>query len=234
MSHQQYLKPGPRSADSSKANMSSIGYVTGEHDFKDPLPVLARANHFTMADLEQNRDGKISDAQWFRLLLRPLQAVRYTGGALLGWLLFCLVVRTVVPRIVLWFMAMRGIGVFLVGGVTLACVGAFLLSVLKSAGTLALLIADLSSGKAAFIEGRVSPSREDEEGLGLARFYGEKNTNYWYVIKNEYFEVDQAAHEALPAGMRLRLYYAPKSKLLLSIEPKSMSDAENSRAAFPQ
>jgi len=35
--------------------MSYIGYVIGEHDFKDPLPVLARANHFTMADLEHCR-----------------------------------------------------------------------------------------------------------------------------------------------------------------------------------
>jgi hypothetical protein len=165
-----------------------------------------------------------------------MQAVRYTGGALLGWLLFCLLVRTLVPRIALWFMAMRGIGVFLAGGVTLACVGAFLLSVLKSAGTLALLIADLGSGKTAFIEGRVSPSREDEEGLGLAHFYGEKNTKYWYVVKNEYFEVGQEAHAVLPAGMQFRLYYEPKSKLLLSIEPKSMSAEDNkfARAAFPE
>jgi len=60
----------------------------------------------------------------------------------------------------------------------LACVGAFLLPALKSVGTLALLIADLGARDAASIEGRVSPGREDEEGLGLARFYGEKNTNY--------------------------------------------------------
>ncbi len=189
-----------------------------------------------MADLEQNRNGKISDAQRLRLLLRALQPVRYTGGALLGWLLFCYAVRTFVPGFVLWFMAMQGIGVFLLGGGTLVCVGAFLLSVLKSAGTLTLLIADLNAGKAASIEGRVSPSRAVEEGLGLARFYGEKNTNYWYVVKNEYFEVEQEAYAALPSGIQLRLYHTPKSKLLLSMEPKPASADENqlSRAAFPQ
>jgi hypothetical protein len=195
--------------------MSYIEYVTADHHFEDPLPDLARANRFTMADLEMNRNGKISDMQWMRLLLRALQPVRYTGGALLGWLLCCFCVKTLVPAIVLWIMAMlgvKGVGV-LFGVVTLACVGAFLLSVLKSARTTALLIVDLHVGKAASVEGRVSPSREDEGGLGMARIYGEKHTN-------EYFEVDREAHAALPHGMQFRLYYTPKSKLLLSIEPK--------------
>ena len=196
-----------------------------DHRFDDPLPELARANCFTMADLEQNRKGKISDAQRTRLMLQPLLPVRYTGGALLGWLLCVLVVRAVVPRIILWFLAMKGIGIALVGGVTLACVGVFLVSVLKAAGAMARLMADLKAGKAACIEGRVSVSREDEGGLGLARLYGETNTNYWYVVNNEYFEVEAEAHAALPHRVQFRLYYTPKSKLLLSLEPKSSSDA---------
>jgi len=200
--------------------MSYIEYVTADHHFEDPLPDLARANRFTMADLEMNRNGKISDTQWMRLLLRALQPVRYTGGALLGWLLCCFCVKTLVPRIVLWIMAMKGFGVYFVGGITFACAGAFLIAVLKTARTMALLIVDLRAGKAASIEGRVSPSREDEGGLGMARLYGEKHTNHWYVVKNEYFEVDREAHAALPHGMQFRLYYTPKSKLLLSIEPK--------------
>lgn len=157
-----------------------------------------------------------------RLLARALQPIRYTGGALLGWLLFCFVVKTVVPSFVLWIISVlsaKGLGL-LFAVVTLACVGAFALSVLKSASTLALLLVDLQEGKAACIEGRVSPSREDEGGLGVSRLYGEKHTNHWYVVKDEYFEVDQEAHAALPHGMLFRLYHTPKSKLLLSIEPK--------------
>jgi hypothetical protein len=202
--------------------MSYIEYITADENYEDPLPDLARANRFTMADLELNRSGKISDTQWMRLLLRALQPVRYTGGALLGWLLCCFVVKTLVPRIVLWIMAMlgvKGVGI-LFGAVTLACVGAFILSVFKSARTMALLLVDLNAGKAAAIEGRVSPSREDEKGLGMARIYGEKHTHHWYVVKNEYFEVDQEAHAALREGRQFRLYYTPKSKLLLSLEPK--------------
>jgi hypothetical protein len=141
---------------------------------------------------------------------------------LLGWLLCCFVVKTLVPAIVLWIMALlgvKGVGI-LFGVVTLACVGAFLISALKSARTTALLMVDLKLGKADGIEGRVSPSREDEQGLGMARLYGEKHTHHWYVVKNEYFEVDQQAYAALHEGRQYRLYYTPKSKLLLSIEPK--------------
>jgi len=202
--------------------MSYIEYVTAEPESENPLEDLARTNHFTMADLEQNRQGRISDSQWFHLLVRALQPVRYTGGALLGWLLCCFVVKTFVPWIVLEIITMlgaKGIGV-LFGAVTLACVGAFLLSVIKSSHTMALLLVDLKAGKSACLEGRVSPSSEDERGLGMARLYGENQTNYWYVAKNEYFAVDQEAHAALPHGRLFRLYHTPKSKLLLSIEPK--------------
>jgi hypothetical protein len=203
--------------------MSYTGFVSADREFEDPLAELARANHFTMADLEKNRNGKISDAQRMRLWLRPLKPVRYTGAALLGWLFVCVVVRSLVPSFVLWFLAMKGIGIALVGGVTLACVGAFLVSVLKATSTMTLLIADLNAGKAACTEGRVSPSREDEGGLGLARLYGETNTNYWYVVNNEYFEVEQEAHAALPHRVLFRLYYTPQSRLLLSLEPKLSS-----------
>ncbi len=202
--------------------MSYIEYITADQEHENPLDELARSNGFTIADLEANRNGKISDSQWFGLLVRAVRPVRYSGGALLGWLLCCFVVKTIVPSFVLWIISILGaksIGI-LFGAVTLACVGAFIMARFKSSHTMALLIADLKTGKAACIEGRVTPSKEDEGGLGMARMYGEKHTNYRYVAKNEYFEVDQQAHAALPAGGLFRLYYTPLSKLLLSIEPK--------------
>ena len=202
--------------------MSYIEYITTDQEHENSLDELARTNGFTIADLEANREGKISDSQWFRLLIRAVRPVRYSGGALLGWLLCCFVVKTIIPSFVLWIISILGaksIGV-LFGAVTLACVGAFLMAVFKTAHTMSLLIADLKLGKSACIEGRVTPSKEDEGGLGMARVYGEKHTNFWYVAKNEYFEVDQEAHAALPAGGLFRLYHTPKSKLLLSIEPK--------------
>ena len=202
--------------------MSYIQYVTADnHHVEDPLPDLARTNRFTVADLEQNRNGKISDAQWARLFRRALEPVRYTGGALLGWLLCCAAVKFFVPGIILFILALAGAKILTVlfGAITLACAGAFVLSLVKSAGTMALLMVDLNTGAAACIEGRVSASREDERGLGMARVWGEKHTHHWYVVKNEYFVVDQEAHGALPEGRQFRLYYTPKSKLLLSLEP---------------
>jgi hypothetical protein len=200
--------------------MSYLQHVTADGQFDDPLPELARVNRFSMADLDHNRQGKISDGQWMRLLVRVLQPIRYTGGALLGWLFFCYAVKMIVPGFVLWIMAKFGFGIALTGGITLAAVCAFLISVIKSAHKMGQLLVDLSAGKAVYSEGRVSGSHEDEKGLGLARFWGETNTNYWYVINNEYFEVDPAAHGALPDRMQFRLYHTPRSKMLLSIEPK--------------
>jgi hypothetical protein len=78
---------------------------------------------------------------------------------------------------------------------------------------MALLLVDASKDE-------FRPSREDEQGLGAETFYGEKHTKCWYVVKNEYFEVNQNAHDALPSGIHFRLYPPPKSKLLLSIELK--------------
>jgi len=201
--------------------MSYLEFVSIDHDSENALNELARTNHFTMADLESNRQGKISDQQWSRLLSRALDPIRYPGGALAGWLVFCFVVSTFVPRFVLMIVGMIGAksiyAIFLV--VTLTCAGSLLVSALKSGRSLILLMADLKAGKAACLEGRVSPSREDEGGLGLARLYGEKHTNRWYVIQHKYFAVDEEACAALPPGGRYRLYYTPKSKLLLSIEP---------------
>ena len=93
------------------------------------------------------------------------------------------------------------------------------MAVLRCARTMSLLMVDLSAGKAASIEGRVSPSKAEEQGLGLGRLYGESNAKYWYVVKDEYFEVNPEAHGALPERTHFRLYYTPKSRLLLSMEP---------------
>src|SRR5579859_5321949 len=88
--------------------MSYTGYANAGTDFEDPFPALQRANRFTLADLEQNRNGKISEAQRTRLFLRPLKPIRYTGAALLGWLFVCAVVKALVPTFVLWFLATKG------------------------------------------------------------------------------------------------------------------------------
>jgi hypothetical protein len=201
--------------------MSYIEYVVSDHHSEDPLPELARANHFTMDDLEQNRKGKISDEQRGRLFSMALYPIRYPGMALLGWLTFCFIVKTLVPRIVLFIAALFGmktLGVVF-GLITLACVGSLFVALLRSGRKVVLLAQDLSAGTSTYLDGRVTVSREESTGLGMDRFHDQKRLQCWYVVKNEYFEVEEEAAEALPHNAMFRLHFTPRSKLLLSLEP---------------
>ena len=201
--------------------MSYLEYVTHDTHEHDPLPELARSAGFTMADLADNRGGRISNGQMARLFGRALRPVRYTGTAMIGWLLFLFVIRTAVPGFILRIAAgfgMRTGSTLIVIGITLATAGAVALSILQSARLIALLMVDLSQGKVAFRDGRIVLSREEQEGLGLARLWGEPHTKCAYVIGGEYFEVDERACEAPPEG-RWRVYHTPRSRLMLSLEP---------------
>jgi hypothetical protein len=197
-----------------------LSYLKEQTSPDQTVDELALANRFTISDLDQNRRGRIADSQGHRLLIRALRPVRYTGSALLGWLIFCLIVRKVVPAAILWIGALLGSELLfpVFGTVTIACFVAFVTAIVKSTHKIALLMADLRAGKATWIEGRISPSKGLEKGLGLGRLYGEERTTWWYVVKEQYFEVSEEAHRALPRG-RFRLYYTPRSRMLLSIEP---------------
>ena len=204
--------------------MSYIEYVTVDHASEDPMPELARSNGFTEEDLAQNRAGKISDKQMGKLFGRALRPVKYPLTALIAWLLACVIVRTVVPGIILAIIAMVGgkamTAIF--GAITLGCVAAAFIAMLQSGRLTALLIQDLKAGTASFMDGRLNISREEDDGLGLDQFHDRKHRRNHYVMNNEYFEVDEEAvallHNQKPLG-RFRLYFAPRSKLLLSLEP---------------
>ncbi len=201
------------------ASVSYIEYVTSDAQDHDPLPDLARTTGFTMPDLDENRRGRISNSQMMRLFGRALQPVRYTGGATIGWLVVVYAIRTWIPGIILWIARMCGVPIGAIFSITtLCCVGAMVISILHSARLIGLLMMDLSKGKATFKDGRVVISREEETGLGLARIWGETHAKCSYVIGGERFEVDEEACITAPEG-RFRLYHAPKSKLMLSIEP---------------
>jgi hypothetical protein len=88
--------------------MSYIEYVSADYEASDPLPELARTNGFTMEDLEANRKGRISEAQKSKLFARALQPIQYPGMALLGCLLCCFIVKTLVPGFVLLIISMLG------------------------------------------------------------------------------------------------------------------------------
>ncbi len=203
--------------------MSYIEYVTAGDDsvFDDPLEDLAKANGFTMEDLAENREGRISAAQRSRLVLQAIDPIRYSGGAFFGVLFLGLVIRTFVPSIVISIGAMIGAKYVMVlfGSTLVLCFAAFVMDVLKSGQVMLRLLRDLHEGDVEVMEGHVYPSNEVKEGLGMDRIFGQKQTKRWYVIDEEYFPVSEEAVEALPERGRFLLYHTPRSRQLLSIEP---------------
>jgi len=204
--------------------MSYIEYVTTDHEAEDPMPDLRRTNGFSEQDLVQNRSGRISDQQMGRLFARAFKPVGYPLTALAAWLFACFVVKMLVPDIILAIVALVGgkMTTAIFGVVTLGCVAAALVGFLKSSRLTVLLIQDLSQGKSAFMDGRLHVSKGEDEGLGLDKFHGRNRRTSHYVMNNEYFEVDEeaaVAAERYSLTGRYRIYFTPKSKLLLSLEP---------------
>jgi len=204
--------------------MSYIEYVTMDHEAEDPMPDLRRTNGFSEADLARNRSGAISDQQMGKLFGRAFKPVGYPLSALAAWLFACFVVKMVVPDIILVIVAMLGgkMTTVIFGAVTLGCLAAAFVGFLRSSRLTVLLMQDLSRGKSAYMDGRLHVSKAEDEGLGLDKFHGRNRRLRHYVMNNEYFEVDEEAAEVAERyGLtgRYRIYYAPKSKLLLSLEP---------------
>lgn len=201
--------------------MSYIEYVTSEPEAENLLPDLAKANRFTMEELALNRAGKIADGQMLKLAAKAIKPIRTSGTVLVGWLIFLFVIYTFIPGLVIRLAGMwlgKSLGA-LFAAITLGCVISVLFGLWNSGRMTIGLLSDLSKGVAAVKEGRVSVSKDRADIQGMARLYGEKDEVYHYVIHEQYFEVDQLAFETLASRQNYRLYYGPRSGLLLSIEP---------------
>lgn len=181
-----------------------------------------------MEELVQNRAGKIADGQMLKLAAKAIHPIRTSGSVLIGWLIFLFVIKTFVPGLALR-LAGRSLGkslgaLFL--AITLGCVVSVLAGLWKSGKMTLGLTSDLSKGTAAVMEGRVVVSRDQADVQEMPRLCGEKDEVYHYVINNQYFVVDQMAFETLASRQNYRLYYAPRSGLLLSIEPSGGGTAK--------
>ncbi len=190
------------------------------HDF-------ALANRFTLEDLALNRDGKISSPQMLRLALQALQPLFAAVSALLGWFLFIWVIRMILPGFV-QYLLLKFAGAATASSllITLGAIGAFIVALLKTNRLTFLLLFDLSEGKAAKVEGRLAPSRDERPKQGISRLHGEKENVYQYCVRDTTFEVREAGHELLlnkydTYRPQVTLYYSPRSKMMLSVEPKA-------------
>ena len=151
--------------------------------------------------------------------MRPLYSALMT---LLGWMMFVWLVRTFVPGILQYLLFGKAVGSL--GILLLGCLWALIVAFCQTTKLTTLLLIDITKGFAATVEGHVSPSWTEEETQGLDRFHGEKKHSYRYIVKGEEFEVGEKAYELLHTKYdryrpMVRLYYTPRSRFLLSIEP---------------
>jgi hypothetical protein len=185
------------------------------------LDDFAEANQFTEEDLLTNRTKKISNAQMLRLGIQAMRPFFSALVTLIGWLIFVQVLRSFLPRFlqVLIFGKAAGGIIMLVG-----CVWAVIVGFLQSSKLTFLLLLDVLEGTAASIQGRVDTSKTEEDAQGLDKFHGEKKWSYRYVIKKIELEVSEEAYELLHTTYEqqrptVTIYYTPKSKMLLSVDP---------------
>jgi hypothetical protein len=204
-----------------------MSYYADAPDHQEILSSLAIANQFSMKELEENRTGKITDAQRMKLMIRSVTPV---AGALLtctGWSLFLYVLHVFhIDSIVMLsgmgvrMMLLKAAIIGFVGSVSLGCLMLLVGGMMKSSERIIGLMSDLSTGRVAVMQGKVWASRGEDTAEGLSRLFGRKTQSFHYVLGEHYFEVSGvSAYEALLPREFYRVYFVPKSKLLLSIEP---------------
>jgi hypothetical protein len=153
---------------------------------------LAAANDFSANDLSQNQKGLLSRHQENRLIgfIAFYGLILLGGVALLSSLRFQIIHTVTTTTSVL---------LLIIGVILFVRFGWSAIKVLM----------DLWNGRVSRVEGLVTRQAH------RSRY----NTSYYYVVDSFKFEVSEAAYNALIEGMQYRIWYAPQSKRLVSIEP---------------
>ena len=187
-------------------------------------------NGFTDKELAENQLRRIARSQLAHLWSSALEPLRASLIALLGWLLFLFVIKTFCPAVLFAAieLAMGKSLYILFAFITIGVVLAFVSNLFGSFGPVTNLVLDILSGEAVCLEGRVSASSVTERAKGLGQLYEENVDHCSYAIGNEYLRVsEQAFHVMQPySGSVFRVYVAPRSRLLLSIEPVRLRRAD--------
>jgi len=99
------------------------------------------------------------------------------------------------------------------------------------------LIGDALAGKVAMCEGRIFASEEEGRGSPWdavreqwTRVRRERPKTYRYAIHDIALDVSYEGSRALNSGGYYKVYFMPRSKLLLSIEPANRDHHTNSEA----
>jgi hypothetical protein len=193
------------------------GFIVPALAQKELAERLGEAHRFTPGDLERNREGRISSAQWWLLVSEALHPfLRASAGAAL--LLACLAgVYSLVSR----QSSVRGI-IYI--ALTAAAFG--LGATLVQLGKLAI---DHFQGQVCEISGRLNPSWEDRgRGLVNSSESGSRSkAAYRYTVAGEIFWVNDRVYRLLADHFELgyptvTLYYTPHTRRVLSLQISGM------------
>lgn len=183
------------------------------------LDALAEAHSFSLTALEENRRGKLASQQIPQLL--PNLA---WGLALLLFL----------PAIILYWMNVLGAAervstswtviIWLVVG-AMGLYGAWLTYRAS---------ADLIEGRVVELKGVGKKVSEIRGSRRFDEISGSTSVTHYYEIGGQRFRVPAKAYAALVSEQAYRLYYAPRTKVMLSIEPVDVNPDSNYRVQNPQ
>lgn len=172
-------------------------YITVDPTLRGLLDALAESNRFTIEELSLNRGGHMSGRQARRLAVGLIARLFFALG---------FIVSGVTPIILSLIFRRHATPALRTGayvGVFFGLVGVIILVVSMRR------IADIIARRAVAIEGWVE-SRRNNSG---------ESTTYNYEVSGKRFQVGGRAYLALVPGIYYRVYYAPRCKELLSIEP---------------
>lgn len=200
--------------------LEESGFLLSAEEIFPPSPaqaraalteILAQANGFTLDDLAANRSGEVT----------PSQRTKPLAGVLMGSLI--------------GLMALAFAGLFFFQVFPNVEVGEALPAIAIPAlvlGIFALVGGSMVVG--GLLDMSVS-SIEQAQGAGRKekRTGGGRNrsTRYYYIIGDKSFQVTRRAYAALIDGLDYRLYYLPRTKKLVSIEPVDVT-TEATRGNF--
>jgi hypothetical protein len=194
---------------------------------------LSKAMHFSAQSLEQNRKGKLAADQLLRMLTEFLRPLGMAAG--------CMVAPFVVWSLVIAFSSSSSVSDALgtvfatmlhpqqlfedhwwvisvaIIAATLGCIG---FGVYKAMGVSFSMYFDLVERAVIVKEGRIE-GREEQIFRESGR---DPLENYYFDMKTQRYEVSREAFLAIDSGAAYLVYILPRSRTLVSLEPKTSAD----------
>ncbi len=198
------------------------GYQAENQD-EVALNDLMRTNSFSEADLKENRAGRISSPQLMRLCLKAVVPFLAMGVPLLGLVVMIVMFAQIAPFLTAKLSFLLKFGQYVtafLGAIVFGLI-ALLINFILHSERLLLLVLDMAAGKAGSEAGRLNTSKAEEIEDGINTVLRNKTTTLNYVVKGQNYQVSEAAYDAMvdSSGSIFRVYFTPKSRYLLSIEP---------------